>query len=120
MTNEARLRRGDLVITVFSGDYGKPRPAVVVQSDLFNDSHASVVLCPVSSSLKGLPLFRVMLTAASTRGLERDSEVMVDKIGAVDRRKVRQRIGQLSRTQMQAVDRALRVWLELPSQEGWS
>ena len=35
-------RRGDVVICVLSGDYGKPRPAVVVQSDLFNPTHASI------------------------------------------------------------------------------
>jgi mRNA interferase MazF len=117
MTNNlVRFRRGDLVISVLSGDYGKPRPAVVVQADLFNDSHASVVLCPLSSDIRNLPLFRVMLPAANVRGLDKDSEVMVDKIGAVDRRRVRRRIGRLSPAQMQSVDRALRLWLELPSQ----
>jgi mRNA interferase MazF len=116
MTNDlVRFRRGDLVISVLSGDYGKPRPAVVVQADLFNDSHASVVLCPLSSDIRDLPLFRVVLPAANVRGLDRDSEVMVDKIGAVDRRRVRRRIGRLSPAQMQSVNQALRLWLELPS-----
>jgi mRNA interferase MazF len=115
-SNLVRFRRGDLVISVLSGDYRKPRPAVVVQADLFTDSHASVVPCPLSSDILDLPLFRVMLPAANIRGLERDSEVMIDKIGAVDRRRVRRHIGRLSPAQMQSIDRALRLWLELPSQ----
>jgi mRNA interferase MazF len=55
------LKRGDVVLVVASGDYGKPRPAVVVQFDLFNDTHASTTVCPVTSSLVAAPLFRVPL-----------------------------------------------------------
>lgn len=38
-------QRGEIVVCVLSGDYGKPRPAVVVQSDLFNPTHASITNC---------------------------------------------------------------------------
>ena len=51
------ITRGDVVLVVAPGDYGKPRPAVVVQSDLFNPTHASVVVCPVTSDLIDAPLF---------------------------------------------------------------
>jgi mRNA interferase MazF len=108
------FRRGDLVIAVFGRDYGKPRPAVVIQSDLFNQSHASAVLCPVSSDLTGLTVFRVKLLASKTSGLMKDSEVMVDKMATVDRERVRQRIGRLTPLQMGLVDTALRIWLDLP------
>lgn len=52
------LKRGDIVICVLSGDCGKPCPAVVVQSDLFNSSHASVTVCPITSCLVDVQLFR--------------------------------------------------------------
>ena len=51
--------RGDVVLVVAPGDHGKPRPATVVQSDLFNPTHASVVVCPITSDLADAPLFRV-------------------------------------------------------------
>jgi mRNA interferase MazF len=57
-------RRGDIVLTVLSGDYGKPRPVVVIQSDLFNETHASLVLCPISSEITGLTVFRAHLPAS--------------------------------------------------------
>ena len=41
------MKRGDVVLVVVPGDYGKPRPAVVIQTDLVNDTHSSVVVCPV-------------------------------------------------------------------------
>lgn len=113
MPNEPPLRRGDLVVAVFGREHGKPRPAVVVQADLFNASHTSLVLCPISSAQTGLGIFRLKLAAAETPGLRRDSEIMVDKLGAVERRRIGQRIGSLSNTQMQAVNTALRIWLDL-------
>lgn len=114
MTSDLRFRRGDLVIAVFSRDYGKPRPAVVVQSDLFNDSHPSIVLCPLTSHLEAAPLFRIRLEASETHGLQHDSEVMLDKVAALDRSRIRQRVGKLSPAQMGRIDRALRIWLDLP------
>ena len=115
---EPSFRRGDVVVCILSGDYGKPRPAVVVQSDLFNETHASVVVCPISSDLTGLTLFRVAARASDASGLQKDSEIMVDKITAASRTRVSRRIGRLSRAQMTVVDGALRAWLELPAATG--
>lgn len=108
------FRRGDLVIAVFGRDYGKPRPGVVIQSDLFNESHASAVLCPLSSDLTGFAIFRVKLLASRTSGLRTDSEVMVDKMATVNRDRIRQRIGRLSGSQMDQLNAALRIWMDLP------
>lgn len=110
---EAPTRRGDVVVCALPGDYGKPRPALVVQSDLFNETHVSLVLCPISSHLTGLHLFRVAVPASGASGLQKDSEVMIDKIAAVNRRRVSKRIGRLSHAQMEVIDEALRLWLEL-------
>lgn len=52
------MRRGDLVTIALQGDYGKPRPALIVQSDLFNE-HPSVTILPVTSELRETPLFRI-------------------------------------------------------------
>lgn len=114
--NDPGFRRGDIVVCALSGDYGKPRPAVIVQSDLFNPTHSSVVLCPISSELTGLHLFRIPVTPTENSGLRQESEVMVDKITVAQRARVRQRIGRLSRAQVSLVDRALRLWLALPAQ----
>src|SRR5579863_2717353 len=86
-------RRGDIVLTVLSGDYGKPRPALVIQSDLFNETHASLVVCPVSSEITGLNVFRVQLPASETTGLRVKSEIMIDKMIAAKRERIRRRIG---------------------------
>lgn len=92
------------------GAYGKPRPALVIQSDLF-DEHPSVTILPVTSELHDAPVFRIDLEASEETGLRAASQVMVDKASTVPREKVGEPFGRLSQSDMQAVDRALAVFL---------
>jgi mRNA interferase MazF len=64
------MKRGDIVLCVIAGDYGKPRPALVIQSDLFNEVHPSLKLLPITSHLIDTPLFRIPLKASKTTGLK--------------------------------------------------
>ncbi len=107
------IARGDIVIAVLPGDYGKGRPGVVVQSDAFNPTHASVVVCPITSHLVDAPLFRLPLRPNVENGLEAPSEIMVDKMMAIKRARIAKVIGHLSEARMQAADRAIRAWLSL-------
>ncbi len=107
------LRRGDVVLSVAAGDYGKPRPALIVQSDLFNATHASLTICPVTSTLVDAPLFRIAVKASRATGLVRSSQVMVDKVQTLRRDRIGKRIGRLGPAQMQAVESSLRLWLRL-------
>jgi mRNA interferase MazF len=79
-----------------------------------NATHASVVPCPISSELTGLNLFGVKAAASKMSGIQSASEITVDKMGAVAASRIRQRIGGLSPAQMEIVDSALRLWLDLP------
>jgi len=110
---ELNVHRGDVVLVVASGDYGKPRPAVVVQSDLFNETHASLTVCPVTSSLVDAPLFRVPVKPSRANGLDRQSQIMVDKIQTLRRDRVRERVGSIGPSLMTGVEAALRLWLRL-------
>ena len=107
------MKRGDVVICAAPGDYGKPRPAVVVQSDLFSGTHSSVVVCLITSHLEDAPLFRIPMRAGKATGLERESQVMVDKVIAIPRSKITGRAGVLSAIALKEIDHALRLWLEL-------
>jgi len=80
------VKRGDLVTIALSGDYGKPRPALVIQSDLF-DVHPSIMILPVTSELREAPLFRVRIEPTHDNGLRKTSEVMVDKTQTIARRR---------------------------------
>ena len=104
------MKRGDLVTIALQGDYGKPRPALVVQSDLFSE-HPSVVILPVTSELRDTPLFRVTIAPNEVNGLSRPSDVMVDKVQTVARDKIGPVFGRLSQEELLSVNRMLAVFI---------
>ena len=99
------MQRGDLVTVSLQGDYGKPRPALIVQSDLLTDLE-SVVLCPVTSDLRNAA-FRVTVEPNPANGLRALSQVMVDKLSTLPRTKISEPFGRLDGERMKAIDRAL-------------
>lgn len=103
------MRRGDLVIVAAPGDYGKPRPALVIQADLFADL-PSVTLCLVTSELRETPIFRITVEPTPENSLQKISQVQVDKIMTVARERVGRVIGRLDDATMLKVNRSLAVF----------
>lgn len=79
------MTRGDFVTIAMQGDFGKPRPALVIQSDQFNE-HATVTVLPVTSTLVAAPLLRVTVQPSLENGLQKASQMMVDKAMTVKHR----------------------------------
>jgi mRNA interferase MazF len=86
---------------------------VVVQSDLFNDTHQSVTVCPLTSDLRDAPLFRLDIAPAAANGLKKPSQVMIDKVVSLPAERIRPAIGKLNDPQVAQVSSALRLWLAL-------
>lgn len=109
----ARIRRGDVVTIVAPHDYGKPRPAVIVQTDLLNSTHASVIVCPFTTERIDAPGFRLDFSPSSETGLRLPSQLMVDKIIALPGSRIGERTGRLGKEELAAVDRSLGLVLGL-------
>ncbi len=107
------MNRGDVVTVALQGEHGKLRPAVIVQSDSFNPSHASFSILPITSTIVSAPLFRLTVEPSSTNGLRRVSQIMADKITSVSRERLGQKIGVLDPDTMARIGRSLALWLEL-------
>ncbi len=103
------MKRGDLVTIALQGDYGKPRPALVIQSDLFGE-HPSVTILPVTSSLVKTPLFRIAVKPDAGNGVQKISQIMVDKAQTVACGKIGGQIGRLDEGTLLSVNRALAVF----------
>lgn len=101
------MRRGDIVTVAAPGDFDKPRPAVVIQSDFLNPTHASVMLCLMTSELVQAPLFRINVAPSPENGLRKPSQIMADKVLTVRRERVGERIGHLEERTMRDLERAL-------------
>jgi len=104
------MRRGDVVTVTAPGDYGKPRPALVIQSDLF-DALPSVTLCLVTSTLRDAPIFRITVDPSAANGLQRVSQIQVDKILTVARERIGSVIGRLDDATLLKVNRSLAVFV---------
>ena len=107
------MQRGDVVTVAATGDYGKPRPAVIVQTDALPQKHASVVVCPLTSELAQAPDFRITIEPKPQNGLRLKSQVMADKPVTVRRERIGQRIGRLGDQDMARVGIALAFVLGL-------
>jgi len=101
------MQRGDVVVVAAAGDYGKPRPAVIVQSDAFPESHASVVICQMTSELVDAPDFRITIIPSDTNSLRAPSQVMVDKPVTIRRARIGRVIGRLDGDEIGRLDAAL-------------
>ncbi|HEX5327365.1 MAG TPA: type II toxin-antitoxin system PemK/MazF family toxin [Acetobacteraceae bacterium] len=106
------VRRGELIAVAFSGDYGKPRPALVVQADAFG-ALPSVTVLPLTSELHDEHLVRITVEPTSRNGLRRASQIMVDKVSTVSRSRIGARIGRADAATMEAVGHALAGYLGL-------
>jgi mRNA interferase MazF len=100
------LRRGDLVTIAVQGDYGKPRPALVVQADEFA-AIPSVTVLRITSEVHAEHLVRVTIPASSESGLQRPWQICIDKAVTVPRSKIGKHIGRIDHATLQAVNAAL-------------
>ena len=104
------MKRGDLVTVVLPGAYGKPRPAVVVQSDSVEEME-SITFLPLTGEILPKQVFRVTVSPTAINGLQAQSQVMADKCSTLPLAKVGAVFGRLDDDDMSAVHRALAVYL---------
>ena len=100
------MKRGDIVLVAPPGDYGKPRPAVVIQSDRMRATD-SVLLVLMTSALEEAPIYRLQIEPASWNSLKRASQIMIEKILAMPKHNVGQVIGRLSADELAALNSML-------------
>jgi mRNA interferase MazF len=101
------MTRGDVVTVAAAGDYGKPRPAVIVQTDALPAGHASVIVCQMTSELSEAPDFRVSIEPTERNGLRARSQVMADKPVTIRRQQIGRRLGRLDEQDLARLNIAL-------------
>ncbi len=107
------VRRGDIVLAAFSNDYGKVRPVVVIQSDVLSATVDSRTACLMTTDLLPTNLLRVDIAPTEQNGLQRPSQVQIEKVMTHPAAKMRGPIGRPTDEQMQDITRRLRFHLDL-------
>ena len=90
---------------------GKPRPVVIVQTDLLNGEHLSTLICPVTTNVK--PSVNLLRVHLKPRQLDKPSDVLVDQVRAIDNQRVIKKLGRLNKGQQLKLKENLRVMLDL-------
>jgi mRNA interferase MazF len=104
------LKRGDLVTVVVHGDFGKPRPALVIQSDQIDET-ATVTVLLLTSTLRDAPLVRHTVDPTPTNGLRTRSQVQIDRAQSIPRAKVGVTIGRLENAEIATISALLALFL---------
>ena len=108
------MKRGDIFSVSVPGDYGKPRPAVILQTNALNDvNFASVLVCPMTSHLVDAPLFRLNLKPSKANGLRKESQLMVDKVQAISVSRIGKLMGKVDSKTMKKVNQSIAFVLGL-------
>ena len=112
--NNPQYARGDIVLCADkSADFaGKPRPFLIVQKTIYIEAKDSLLVCPISTMLDETGL-RIRINADKNNGLAQDSDIHTDKVSAIRKSRVKQRIGKVSAQKMAEVSASLRDWLDL-------
>ena len=101
------MKRGDLVIVADKGDYGKARPAVIIQSDELNETHPSLLVCLLTTHPADAARIRIPIEPSPDNGLRSVSHIMIDKIVTMPREKVGKVIGHVGADVIPLIDRGL-------------
>ncbi len=99
-------------MVVIPGDYGKPRPALIVHSDLFS-GQPSATVCPLTATLRDdAGLLRIVVERnPPVNGLRERSQIAIDKITAIPLGKIGGVIDRADDALLVSVTRALALYL---------
>jgi mRNA interferase MazF len=106
------VTRGDLYIAAMQGDYGKPRPVLIIQSDN-TTSLDSRIVCPLTTFDEPVAFLRPSIEPAPDNGLQQLSYVMIEKVLTVPMHRFRDRIGQVDAEMMATIGVRLSILLGL-------
>ena len=107
------MKRGEVWTVAGGGDYsGKPRPAVILQSDRFSEID-SVTVCLITSEDVGGFVARIAVQPDEHNGLHEPSYLMVDKVTTLRKSRIADRLGVLGTEDMTRLNRAVVTFLEL-------
>ena len=107
------MKRGEIWTVAGGPDYaGKPRPAVIVQSDKF-DATPSITICLLTTTPLDASPARFAIEPSDSNGLQLESHAMIDKIATLPRSKAGYRIGQLDPPEIAKLNTAITLFLGL-------
>ena len=109
------IRRGDVYYAdlrpVIGSEQGGVRPVLIIQNDVGNKHSPTVICAAITSKMNKAKLPTHIELPSSAYGLVRDSVILLEQIRTLDKRRLKERIGELNEQTMSKVDNAILISL---------
>ena len=109
------IKRGELYYAdlspVVGSEQGGVRPVLVVQNDVGNKYSPTVIAAAVTSKINKAKLPTHIELPSNSYGLQKDSVILLEQIRTLDKRRLKERIGELNELTMTRVDKAILISL---------
>ena len=103
-----KLSKGDIVIANIKGIAGKPRPILILQNELLNSNLFTTLVAPITSTVElQQEIFRPVIKPSEINGINKPSQIMLDKMTVVSKIDIAQRIGCLDKKEIKIVNQTL-------------
>ena len=107
------VKRGEIYYAdlspVIGSEQGGMRPVLIVQNDVGNKYSPTVIAAAITSQKYKTQLPTHISVNANNCGLQKDSVVLLEQVRTLDKKRLKERMGNLPQNEMNKIDRALSV-----------
>ncbi len=107
------VKRGEIYYAdlspVIGSEQGGLRPVLIVQNDVGNKYSPTVIAAAITSQKYKTQLPTHISVNANNCGLQKDSVVLLEQVRTLDKKRLKERMGNLPQTEMNKIDKALSV-----------
>ena len=107
------VKRGDIFYAdlspVVGSEQGGIRPVIILQNDVGNKYSPTVIVGAITSQINKAKLPTHVEISSEEYGLNKDSVVLLEQIRTLDKRRLKEKIGHMTDSDMEKVDKALLI-----------
>lgn len=107
------VKRGEIYYAdlspVVGSEQGGVRPVIIIQNDMGNRHSPTVIISAITSQIDKAKLPTHVEISSEEYGLNKDSVVLLEQIRTLDKRRLKEKIGQMTDKDMVKVDKALKI-----------
>ena len=111
------VKRGDIFYAdlspVIGSEQGGIRPVIIIQNDIGNKYSPTVIVAAITSQINKAKLPTHVEISSEEYGLNRDSVVLLEQIRTLDKKRLKEKIGHMTETDMKKVDKSLLISISL-------
>lgn len=111
--NNVIVKRGDIYYAdlspVVGSEQGGIRPVLIVQNDIGNRYSPTVIVAAITSQINKAKLPTHIEISAEEYGLTKDSVILLEQIRTIDKKRLKEKIGNLSEELMKKVDDSIQI-----------